>query len=98
VQWKINGVPLCVGVHRKVGCRLAIIGFNFMEAPCLYNLLPWYRQTPFSGDTKMRSGLCSCENFATKRFTDNKFYILITVNIKIVVVSDFTTPKSLDNG
>jgi len=46
----------------------------------------------------MRSGLCYCENFVAKRFTHNKFYILIMVNIKIVVFSDFTPSKSLDNG
>jgi len=98
VQWKINGKPLCVGVHRRVGCRLAIIGFNFMEASCVYRLLPRYHQKPFSGDTTMRSGLCSSENFVAKRFTHNKFYILIMVNIKFVVFSDFTPSKSLDNG
>ena len=98
VQWKINGEPLCVGVHRRVGCRLAIIGFNFMEASCVYRLLPRYHQKPFSGDTTMRSGLCSSENFVAKRFTHNKFYILIMVNIKFVAFSDFTPSKSLDNG
>jgi len=46
----------------------------------------------------MRRGLCSCENFVAKRFTHNKFYILIMVNIKLVVFLDFTPSKSLDNG
>jgi hypothetical protein len=69
-----------------------------MEASCVYRLLPHCHQKPFSGDATMRSGLHSCENFVAKRFTHNKFYIMIMVNIKVVVFSDFTPSKSLDNG
>lgn len=69
-----------------------------MESSCTCRLLPLYHQKPFSWDTTMRRGLCSCENFVAKRFTHNKFYILIMVNIKLVVFLDFTPSKSLDNG
>jgi hypothetical protein len=69
-----------------------------MGASYVYRLLPRYHQKPFSGDTTMHSGLCACENFVAKRFTHNKFYILITLNIKFVVFSDFTPSKLLDNG
>lgn len=69
-----------------------------MEASCVRRLLQRYHQKPFSGDTTMCSGLCSCENFAVKRFTHNKFYILVMVNINFVVFSEFTPSESLDNG